>query len=432
MKTQRLGLRFACAAILTASVLLTGEIPAVTLSLDRVAQRYPWNGLVDIDYTVSLTPGETLSAANDRIEFKVIDRSVEPAVTNRAHTILQGNPPTTEGKHRVTWNANLDGVVFKSANADFEVSLTRYAPKYMVIDVSSGMDSSLYPVSYTDEEPAGGFNTDEYKTQKIVFRLIPAGSYVAGSPVGEPGRSSDREMQHAVSFSKPFYISIFAMTQGQGSNVIGKIGVNYSGDLRPLTNLKYAQIRGDGCSWPASRDVGANSLMGKLYARCKARDAQGQPTLPVGRFDVPTDFQWEYACRAGTVGPYATNEVATTEDVMLAQMRKMGASNVDKYDNGTWPVGSFQPNEWGLYDMHGNVWEWCRDWYAEAPYRLNQLLDPIGPLEDPKSGGQVAQRVIRGGSINNGFKDCRSGARARQGEGAGAGATGFRIVCELP
>jgi len=430
MKTTRLVSKYVCMTMTGILALLAGESSAVTLSVDRVVQRYPWNGLVDIDYTVGLETGEKLSAANDRIEFRVIDKSVSPAVTNKAHTILQGNPPTTAGKHRVTWNANLDGVTFKSDNADFEVALTRYAPKYMVIDVSSGKDASLYPVSYLEQEPAGGFNTDEYKTDKIVFRLIPAGSYVAGSPEGEPGRSAEREMQHAVSFSRPFYIGIFAMTQAQGTNVIGQTGVNYSGPTRPLTNRNYAQVRGDGFSWPTSREVGEDSLMGRLCSRCKAQDGSGQYTVSVGKFDVPTDFQWEYACRAGTTGPYATNEVAVTEAEMQAQMLAMGASSANKYENGTWPVGSFQPNEWGLYDMHGNVWEWCRDWFSEAPYKLDQLLDPIGPLQE--QSGQTGQRVIRGGSINNGFKDCRSAARARQDQTKGSGTTAFRIVCELP
>ena len=118
----------------------------------------------------------------------------------------------------MTWDANAEGVNFKSQDVKVFAGIVHYAEKYMVIDVSGGSSTNVYPVTYYNGVPDGGFNTDEYKTDKIALRLIPPGSFVMGSPTTEPGRTTAtaaREVQHPVAITRPFYIGVFEITQQQ-------------------------------------------------------------------------------------------------------------------------------------------------------------------------------------------------------------------------
>ena len=119
---------------------------------------------------------------------------------------------------------------------------------------------------------------------------------------------------------------------------------------------------------------------------------------------MPTEAEWEYACRAGTTGAYA------------GKLKDMGWYD-DNSGNRTHPVGQKQPNAWGLYDMHGNVWEWCADWYGDYPG---------GAVTNPTGAGSGDLRVLRGGSYRNIASYCRSAARSWGGPGYGSG--GFRPV----
>ena len=375
-----------CAALALCAA--NAETPASAndggITLDRVQQRYPWNGLVDIDYTLTAAAAATLGV-NDNIEVTMIDKSVTPAVTNRALTFLQAPLPMTAGQHRITWNANADGVVVRTDAAEFAIEVAHYPEAYMVIDVSGGPTATTYPTTFVNRPPEGenGFNTDEYKTGKIVLRRIHPGSYVAGSPSDEVGRTEIWENQHRVAISQPFYIGIFPITQRQYLNVMG--GTNPSvkkNDSYPVENLNYDTIRGKANTtthtydWPWNDDVDPNSFMGLLRSKCKSKDANGNCTIDVAGFDLPTEFQWEYACRAGTTGAFnTTNEFENTEAGQKAAMATLGQYNSSDHAI----VGSYEPNQWGLYDMHGNVWEWCRDWFVEDVAGLCQYVDPVGP-----------------------------------------------------
>ena len=134
----------------------------VTLRVDQVRQRYPWNGLVDIDYTIISDAG-VMPGVDDNLEVLMVDLAVEPAVTNRAVTFLQAPLPLTAGSHRITWDANADGVTYRTDQAEIHVSVVHYAEAYMVIDVSEGSSATTYHVDLLNGAPINGFNVDEYK-----------------------------------------------------------------------------------------------------------------------------------------------------------------------------------------------------------------------------------------------------------------------------
>ncbi len=280
---------------------------------------------------------------------------------------------------------------------------------YMVIDLSEGPDATSYPVEYYDEVPAGGW-TDAYKTTKLVLRRIPAGTFMMGSPEDELGRESN-EMQREVMLTQDFYMGVFPVTQKQWERVMGDWPSYFSNedyrDARPVEQVNYFDIRENADSnsaispnWPQSAEAGASSFVGRLRAKT------GLTTL-----DLPTEAQWEYACRAGTATALnsGSNLTAMTSCPNMDEVGRYGENHPGGYstsssvstDGGTAKVGSYLPNAWGLYDMHGNVWEWCLDWYTSSP---PGTTDPVGAA----SG---SSRVLRGGSWYSHARYCRSALR---------------------
>ena len=249
--------------------------------------------------------------------------------------------------------------------------------------------------------PEGGW-TEEYKTRKLVLRVIPAGTYIMGSPEGEIGRFA-REVEHKVTLTRPFYAGVFEVTQRQYELVMDCSETardtrpfEYTGYTRPAEQVAYDDIRGDntGLSWPANNAVDEGSFMGILRAKTGFD------------FDLPTEAQWEYACRAETTtswnnGTYITNE---NEDPELNKLGRY-ASNISDgkggYDDKHTEVGSYLPNAWGLYDMHGNVHEWCLDISG----------DYTGAETDPAGASTNYSRVVRGGSYSSNASLCRSAFR---------------------
>ena len=370
-----------CAALALCAA--NAETAGASLTVNQVKQRYPWNGLVDIDYTIAYE-GECPFGVDDNLEVTMIDKSATTAVTNRALTFLQAPLPMTAGQHRITWDANADGVVTRVDAAEFVIEIAHYPEAYMVIDVSGGPTTNVYPTTFVNRPPADGFTADEYKTSKIVLRRIHPGSYMAGSPSDEVNRSNDEEL-HRVMLSQPFYIGIFPITQRQYLNVMGGTNpsVKNSDERYPVENVMYDTVRGKAdktthqYDWPWTEEVSSASFMGVMRAKCKSWNVRTrQYDVLVDGFDLPTEAQWEYACRAGTTHAFnTTNEFENTEAGQKAAMAALGRYGSDDHA----VVGSYEPNQWGLYDMHGNVWEWCRNWYEADVAGLCQYVDPVGP-----------------------------------------------------
>jgi formylglycine-generating enzyme required for sulfatase activity len=299
----------------------------------------------------------------------------------------------------------------------FRVALHPKQDLYVVVDLSSGPDATSYPVRYTNSMP--NLDDDTCRTTELWLRKIPAGTFIMGSPEDEVGRNF-REIQHQVTLTQDYYIGVFECTQKQWNLVMGNSPSSYTGDCRPVENVSYNMIRGTsataGAGWPTyGHAVDATSFMGKLQAKTGLT------------FDLPTEAQWEYACRAGTTTALNSgrNLVSSGHNAAMDEVGRYQDNQSDGkggYSEHT-TVGNYLPNAWGLYDMHGNVWEWCLDWYSN--YGTDTVVNPIGP-------NTGSYRLFRGGSwFTNGASNCRSAYRYNGGYDASFHDhnRGFRIAC---
>jgi formylglycine-generating enzyme required for sulfatase activity len=201
---------------------------------------------------------------------------------------------------------------------------------------------------------------------------VLAGTFLMGSPIGETSRFDNEGPLTRVTLTRDFFLGATDVTQGQYEAVMG-------------TNPSFFKAAGKDAPVESVTWNDAMSFCQKLTERERAAR-----NLPDGYIlTLPTEAQWEYACRAGTTGPYAGDL-----DAM--------AWYAQNSERTTHPVGAKQPNVWGLYDMHGNVWEWVLDWYG--PFPGGSVTDPTGPATG-------TDRVHRGGSWSNVAADCRSAVR---------------------
>jgi uncharacterized protein (TIGR02996 family) len=239
--------------------------------------------------------------------------------------------------------------------------------------------------------------------------LVPAGTFQMGSPGQDRSAWQSERPQHPVTISRPFYLGIFPVTQAEYRRVMGTnpscfaaTGTNRSSvrrrktDTFPVENL----------SWDDS------------VAFCEALSKLPEEQEAGRVYRLPTEAEWEYACRAGTTSRYhfgatITSEVANFDGKLPFDGAVKGPSL-----GRTSAAGSYPPNAWGLYDMHGNVWEWCSDWWDGHYYEVTPHVDPPGP----ESGHN---RVLRGGSWKNDGFYLRS---AHRGWSTRDNRIGFRVL----
>ena len=357
--------------ILTVMMAVAGVVisaDAATITGVTAKQRYPWNGKVDITYTVT---GDLEAGLSPDKMTGVLLLSVTNRVTGTNYVAytrcVSGDTGTVEGVHHVVWDLNAQGLEFKSTDVVFTVAYTDKPKPYCVIDLSGGANASSYPVSYLTDIPSGGW-TDEYKTTKLVLRRIEPGTFMMGD-------------SYQVTLTKPFYCGVFEVTQKQYELVTGSKPSYFSYDnTLPVEWVSWNTIRGDSTTynWPSSTTVDSSSFVGRLQARTGLH------------LDLPTEAQWEYACRAGTKKTY----------YWWDSMHDNYCWYIDN-SSSTKPVGRKKPNAWGLYDMSGNVKEFCLDWNGDLS---NGVTDPKGP-----SSG--SRRVTRGGSWCDDVDYCASSYR---------------------
>ena len=225
------------------------------------------------------------------------------------------------------------------------------------------------------------------KGVKLEMVLIPAGEFMMGSLDSDNSADKDEKPQHRVRITKAFYLGKYLMTQEQWEAVMDNNPSQLKGPKNPAENLSW-----DDCQ----------RFLEKLNAKI---------AMQRGEFVLPTEAQWEYACRAGSTTRYCFGD----EESALGEYAWYGANS----GNTTHPVGEKKPNAWGLYDMHGNVWEWCQDWYDSRYYANTPTDDPMGP----RTG---SNRVFRGGCLGDGAGGCRSADRYAYGPGGRGCYLGFR------
>jgi formylglycine-generating enzyme required for sulfatase activity len=244
------------------------------------------------------------------------------------------------------------------------------------------------------------------------FVLIRGGTFTMGSPASEPERGTD-ETQHLITVSD-FYIAKSSVTQREYSQLMGNNPSEFKGDNLPVENVTWLDtVRY--CNARSVRESLSPVYMINGETVTWNRNANG--------YRLPTEAEWEYACRAGTTTPFNIGNNITDREANCYNNYGYNNNSSGRVTGGyrgrTTPVNSYATNSWGLFDMHGNVADWCWDWYGE--YGASAQTNPTGPATG-------TLRVNRGGGWNDFPKHIRSAYRAATPPGNGSFNLGFRLA----
>ena len=306
-------------------------------------------------------------------------------------------------------------------------------PPDMVADLETASNVTYY---VSAEAIPGGVTNNLYKTSRIVMRRIDAVGvrWNMGRHPTENGYTSSRpqDIIHSVQLTNDYYIGVFELTQGQWKRIAGfyqysDVQTDGVREVYPLQYVAFTEMReaapvssgnppalDSNSSYIFPAPPAPNSFLGKLSS------------LTGVAFDLPSECEWEYACRAGNYGakwgdgsPILTaNGGADAEDANLA---RLGAYK--KNANAIQPVGSYEPNSWGLYDMHGNLWEMCLDWYGADITALDGAVNPTPPSNN--------RRVDRGGAKHSTQYQCHSAYRDSDNPQGRSLGIGYRLVSRI-
>ena len=344
-----------------------------------------------------LTNGVSVGAT--RVKNVAGDVSTTPAETTRL--VAPGT-----GKS-ITWKARADLPGVGLANAAMRVTAiatNHFEGLYMVVDLSRGKDSTYWPVQYTACKP--DTNSPAFYTTELWLRRVPAATFAMGY-----GTSGEAAPVHNVTLSRDFYCGVLLVTVAQ-HRLMDALPTKFTNDdtehdRHPIVYTVYSNLRGTG--WPNSKTVSSSSTVGKLRAKTSLA------------FELPTEAQWEYACRAGHSGNTYNEGTAYNKNYY-------GALAWGQVNAGgtTHPVGQKKPSDWDFYDFYGNAYEWCRDWFGA--YSADAQVDPEGPTSNSSN-----QRVRRGGAFGSNESGCNSYYRNHgvSGENYDSSANaGYRLVVE--
>ena len=427
MKTQKntspSGKRHSCRFILAAlAATASAALPAAVPEISGVTMAQASDRLVTITYTLADAPAVVTVDVQTNVTGDVWASIGGAAVWNAQGDVWKR---VETGSRTITWRPDHSWPDHKIADGGARAVVTAWAldntPDYMAVDVSAtgGAGTQTY---YPAADFVPGVVTNSlYKTTTLLMRKIMAKdvTWTMGSTTLETKRNATRETAHRVTLTNNYYIGVYQVTQAQWDLIqpsrLAPSYYNNAADraMRPVEQVCYNEIRNAANSttadtaydWPA--DPNPNSFLGKL------RTKSGLD------FDLPSEAQWEFAARAGNGdtkwgdGSGILNGDADANLNLLGRYERDGGKvlNGSSYanpaqscgaTNGTAIVGSYAPNAWGLYDMHGNVWEWCLDWYEDniSAHGGAVNIDPSAPAKT-LSGASGAGRVGRGGSWTN-------------------------------
>lgn len=467
MKTK--SMIFGVAAI-ASSMLMAADTPEVENVVMSQAQ---FGRMVTVTYTLKNAPAvvtfdvETNTLADASGEWVSIGGE---AVCNAKGAVWRKVTETdadSEGKYTITWRPDLswEGHKVSLTDGGARAVVTAWAldntPDYMVVDLAAANTVRYYPaVDFLPGSEMGQegavTNNPSYKTSKLLMRKIMASGveWTMGSAYGETQRTDAREAPHVVSLTNNYYIGVYEITQEQWANIAGRARAAYyvtDGAMRPMEKVTYNEIRllvdaegrqnttsGMGAteedianySWP--KDPNPKSYLGLLRAKTGLD------------FDLPSEAQWEFAARAGYGSGFwgdgsVINNANSDDNLSKLSRYKANSPNgatetwnsylLTPAEGGTDIVGSHKPNAWGLYDVYGNIYEWCLDWFVESISNNEGKINinpnsPSSPLSSTST-----KRVIRGGSWGHYASDCRPAFRNGLPPTDCHSILGFRVVC---
>jgi len=402
------------------------------ITIDKVSNHYPWDGKVDCVCTLSGVDGVYNYKGVFTLSVEKDGATVRRSVTNAFGSV--------NGVYTNTFNcATLFGAGFYP-NGGMTVDLIKGTEKpadatgmpigitgdVLVIDVSAGSSAASYPTKELTDVDIGTFNCDVYKTDKIVLRKVPAGSHYC-QPRDWDAADGDWDAADAVATqkltTKGFYIGVFPVTQRQYERVMGTNPSYYQSDAagnvaarRPVERVSWNTFRGSVAAGTAITAATADSFLQRIVAK-----------TGLSGFDLPTEAQWEMACRAGATAAYGAYWNGSAAVELTSATIGEAAWYWDNSSSTTHAVGGKRPNLWGLYDMQGNVWEWCRDIYIST--FSTACVDT--PCTDTSCDSGVF-RVARGGGWGDYAVRCRPSIRINGYADYGDDGGGFRLSRTLP
>lgn len=441
----------AMAAATTATI--TAAVPQVT----SVTMAQESSGrLVAISYTLADAPAVvTLEVQTNANTSAEADDPGWTSIGGAAVSNAKGDvwKKVQAGNRTITWRPDLSWPDHIVPNGGARAKVTAWSldntPNYMVVDVSAAAQPNTQKYYPAADFLPGGVANNLYKTTTLLMRKIMSKdvTWTMGSTTLETKRTASREATHQVTLTNNYYIGVYEITQSQWSEVATNSAAiaNFTAErsMRPMELVAYNEIRNTHSASSSATSVAA----GTVGVDPSSDSFLGLLRLKAGiDFDLPSEAQWEFAARAGhgsgcwgdgteigngdtddnlgNLGRYAKNNPSGTD----------ATSTLTPSSGGTDIVGSHGQNDWGLYDMHGNVWEWCLDWYQDNIGSLNGYvnIDPLNPscfLSGTVASGSLEKRVRRGGSWNDVAGNCRPAFRNGNYPSTRNNGFGFRVCC---
>ena len=435
-------------SVSTLAVQLAGAVPVVS----NVEMRQSSGKRVNITYSLSEAAVVTLEIQTNANTSASADDPGWASIGGSAVCNAQGDvwKKVAAGAHTITWNPRDTWPDHVIAANGARAKVTAWAldnpPDYMVVDISAGAQPNTqkyYPA--VDFLPGGILGNSDYRESSLVMRKVPAAGveWMMGS-IAESGRNAEKEASHKAMIADNYYLGVFPVTQSQWALIQTTRQFpscfQYEADKkwRPVEYVCYNEIRLSDATtadnaeyyWPNNPHGG--SFLGRL--RTKTGIA----------FDMPSEAQWEYACRAGNGegrwGDGSDYKSSSTDD-NLTRLACYGRANIQNSvpegnttwsaaDGGTMPVGTHEPNAWGFYDMHGNIFEVCLDWCENdiSTYGGAVNIDPNAPAKT-LSGVNGVYRVWRSGSYRHSAAACRSAYRTEGIANGRYNIAGLRLAC---